>query len=139
MQVRVETCTDAFACLRNGDREGHDELVRDAYEALPSDVELVVLARRSCSPIISKSSSFRREYQKLTRVRAAEGVDHIGYLFRLAEMIERDCRKVERRDNLLPLAPAARARRMLRSVSAWPPARGACPSASPRPPHSSAT
>lgn len=42
---------------------------------------------------------FQREYQKLARLCATEGVDHVGYLFRLAEreMIERDRRKVERR------------------------------------------
>ncbi|MVA22032.1 AAA family ATPase [Agrobacterium vitis] len=46
-----------------------------------------------------KLPTFQREYQKLARLCATEGVDHAGYLFRLAEreMIERDRRKVERR------------------------------------------
>ena len=46
-----------------------------------------------------KLPTFQREYQKLARQCAAEGVDHIGYLTRLdeREMIERDRRKVERR------------------------------------------
>jgi len=46
-----------------------------------------------------KLPTFQREYQKLARLCAAEGVDHVGYLFRLSEreMIERDRRKVERR------------------------------------------
>lgn len=46
-----------------------------------------------------KLPSFQREYQKLARLCATEGVDHVGYLTRLAEleMIERDRRKVERR------------------------------------------
>jgi DNA replication protein DnaC len=46
-----------------------------------------------------KLPTFQREHQKLARLCATEGVDHIGYLFRLAEreMIERDRRKVERR------------------------------------------
>ena len=46
-----------------------------------------------------KLPTFQREYQKLDRLCATEGVDHVGYLFRLAEreMIERDRRKVERR------------------------------------------
>ena len=46
-----------------------------------------------------KLPTFQREYQKLARLCATEGVDHIGYLTRLAEreMIERDRRKVERR------------------------------------------
>ena len=46
-----------------------------------------------------KLPSFQREYQKLARLCATEGVDHVGYLFRLAERetIERDRRKVERR------------------------------------------
>ncbi|TWC76365.1 DNA replication protein DnaC [Rhizobium sp. SJZ105] len=46
-----------------------------------------------------KLPTFQREYQKLARLCATEGVDHVGYLFRLSEreMIERDRRKVERR------------------------------------------
>ena len=46
-----------------------------------------------------KLPTFQREYQKLARLCAAEGFDHVGYLFRLSEreMIERDRRKVERR------------------------------------------
>lgn len=46
-----------------------------------------------------KLPTFQREYQKLARLCASEGVDHVGYLARLAEreMIERDRRKVERR------------------------------------------
>jgi DNA replication protein DnaC len=46
-----------------------------------------------------KLPTFQREYQKLARLCATEGIDHVGYLFRLAEreMIERDRRKVERR------------------------------------------
>ena len=46
-----------------------------------------------------KLPTFQREYQKLARLCATEGVDHVGYLFRLAERetIERDRRKVERR------------------------------------------
>jgi len=46
-----------------------------------------------------KLPSFQREYQKLARQCATEGVDHVGYLTRLCEreMIERDRRKVERR------------------------------------------
>ena len=48
---------------------------------------------------ILKLPTFQREYQKLARLSATEGVDHVGYLFRLAEreMIEWDRRKVERR------------------------------------------
>ena len=46
-----------------------------------------------------KLPTFQREHQTLARLCATEGVDHVGYLFRLAEreMIERDRRKVERR------------------------------------------
>ncbi|KQY00450.1 AAA family ATPase [Rhizobium sp. Root73] len=46
-----------------------------------------------------KLPTFHREYQKLARQCATEGVDHVGYLTRLSEreMIERDRRKVERR------------------------------------------
>ncbi|WP_208180240.1 IS21-like element helper ATPase IstB (plasmid) [Sinorhizobium medicae] len=46
-----------------------------------------------------KLPTFQREYQKLARLCATEGVDHVGYLFRLGEreVIERDRRKVDRR------------------------------------------
>ena len=46
-----------------------------------------------------KLPTFQREHQKLARLCATESIDHVGYLFRLAEreMIERDRRKVERR------------------------------------------
>lgn len=46
-----------------------------------------------------KLPTFQHEYQKLARLCATEGVDHVGYLTQLAEreMIERDRRKVERR------------------------------------------
>jgi DNA replication protein DnaC len=46
-----------------------------------------------------KLPTFQREHQKLARLCASEGVEHVGYLTRLAEreMIERDRRKVERR------------------------------------------
>ena len=46
-----------------------------------------------------KLPTFQREYQKLARLCATEGADHIEYLTRLSEreMIERDRRKVERR------------------------------------------
>jgi hypothetical protein len=45
---------------------------------------------------------FLREYGKLARQCAAEGVDHSRYLLRLAEleMIERERRTVERRTGL---------------------------------------
>ena len=41
-----------------------------------------------------KLPTFQREYQKLARLCATEGVGHVGYLSRLAEleMIERDRR-----------------------------------------------
>jgi DNA replication protein DnaC len=46
-----------------------------------------------------KLPTFLREYDKLARQCAAEGVDHVRYLLRLAEMelIERERRMVERR------------------------------------------
>ena len=46
-----------------------------------------------------KLPTFLREYDKLARQCAAEGVDHIRYLLRLAELelIERERRTVERR------------------------------------------
>jgi hypothetical protein len=47
-----------------------------------------------------KLPTFLREYDKLARQCAAEGVDHVRYLLRLAELelIERERRMVERRE-----------------------------------------
>jgi DNA replication protein DnaC len=46
-----------------------------------------------------KLPTFLREYDKVARLCAAEGVDHLRYLMRLAEMemIDRERRMVERR------------------------------------------
>ncbi len=51
-----------------------------------------------------KLPTFQREYQKLARLCATEGVDHVEYLFRLSEreMIERTAARssaVSRRPN----------------------------------------
>ncbi len=121
-----------------------------------------------------------REYDKVARECARDGVDHPRYLLRLVELelIDRERRVVERRikqarfpavksldtfdftaipslNKMLVLelhaassscvartssrlAIPAPARPMSRSPSAWPPARRACPSASPPRPPSSA-
>ena len=134
-----------------------------------------------------KLPTFLREYEKVARQCAAEGLDHVQFLTRLVELelIDRERRMVERRIKtakfpavksldsfdfkaipslnkmqVLELArlangssgartsscwkhvfdmtlsvPAAPARPMQSSASAWPPARRASPSASPpRPP-----
>ena len=46
--------------------------------------------------------TFLREHDKLSRLCAAEGVDHLGYLARLAELelIDREGRMIERRIKL---------------------------------------
>ena len=51
--------------------------------------------------------TFLREYDKLARQCAAEGVDHVRYLVRLAELelIDRERRMVERRSRLRRCAP----------------------------------
>ena len=69
-----------------------------------------------------KLPTFLREYDKLARQCAAEGLDHIRFLLRLAELelIERERRMVERRirearfpsvkslDTSLPFRPSTR-------------------------------
>ncbi|MHC2419612.1 DNA replication protein DnaC [Sinorhizobium meliloti] len=49
--------------------------------------------------VTENSSARSLAYQKLAQLCATEGVDHVGYLFRLGEreVIERDRRKVDRR------------------------------------------
>lgn len=44
-----------------------------------------------------KLPTFLREYDKVARLCATEGLDHARYLLRLAEMIDRERRMVERR------------------------------------------
>jgi len=61
-----------------------------------SDVPQVLLAQHLKA---LKLPTFLRDYDKLARQCAAEGVDHAGYLLRLAELelLDRDRRMVERR------------------------------------------
>ena len=61
-----------------------------------SDVPQVLLAHHLKA---LKLPTFLREHDKLARQCAAEGVDHTGYLLRLAELelLERERRLVERR------------------------------------------
>ena len=61
-----------------------------------SDVPQVLLAHHLKA---LKLPTFLRDYDKLARQCAAEGVDHAGYLLRLAELelLDRDRRLVERR------------------------------------------
>ena len=49
-----------------------------------------------------KLPTFLREYDKIARQCASEGVDHVRYLLRLAELelIDRERRMVERRPSL---------------------------------------
>ena len=55
-----------------------------------------------------KLPTFLREHQKLARQCAAEGVDHVRYLARLVELelIDRERRMVERRQNIIALGPS---------------------------------
>ncbi len=56
---------------------------------------------------VLKLPTFLREYDKLARQCATEGVEHTGYLLRLAELepIERERRMVERRITTIPDSP----------------------------------
>lgn len=64
-----------------------------------NDVPQILLAHHLKS---LRLPTFLREYDKLARLCAAEGVDHLGYLSRLAELelIDREGRMVERRIKL---------------------------------------
>lgn len=55
-----------------------------------------------------KLPTFQREYQKLARLCAAEDVDHVGYLFRLAE--RETLAPMKRANGLLPNIPLPRLR-----------------------------
>ena len=54
-----------------------------------------------------KLPTFLREYDKIARQCASEGVDHVRYLLRLAELelIDRERRMVERRINPVQAVP----------------------------------
>ena len=68
----------------------------DTSVATPADVPQVLLTHHLKA---LKLPTFLREHEKLARQCASEGVDHVRYLFRLAELelIDRERRMVERR------------------------------------------
>ncbi len=73
-----------------------------------------------------KLPTFLREYDKVARRCAAEGVDHVRYLLRLAELelIDRERRMVERRIRQASSRPsrawtASTSRRSPRSTRRW--------------------
>jgi DNA replication protein DnaC len=55
--------------------------------------------RRFCSPSSASAPTFLREYEKVAAEAAREGLDHVRFLLRLAELelIDRERRMVERR------------------------------------------
>ena len=75
-----------------------------------------------------KLPTFLREYDKIARQCASEGVDHVRYLLRLAELelIDRERRMVERRIKAARFADADR----VPSVGNTEAALGACRSGS---------
>lgn len=52
VEIVEQLCDGAYAALRSGDRERHDALVRDGYEALRGRVDVVVLAQASMARIL---------------------------------------------------------------------------------------
>lgn len=52
VEIVEQLCDGAYAALRSGDREQHDALVRDGYEALRGRVDVVVLAQASMARIL---------------------------------------------------------------------------------------
>ena len=83
------------ACQR-GDNLGQDIHGSAHRGGVMTDTPQVLLAHHLKA---LKLPTFLREYDKLARQCAAEGVDHVRYLLRLAELelIERERRMVERR------------------------------------------
>ncbi|HUX29492.1 MAG TPA: ATP-binding protein, partial [Thiobacillus sp.] len=69
----------------------------DTPRSLPSGPDPGVLLAHHLKTL--KLPTFLREYDKLARQCASEGVDHVRYLLRLAELelIDRERRMVERR------------------------------------------
>ena len=51
VDVEARVCDGAFDALRAGDRERHDELVRDGLRGLIADVDVVVLAQASMARV----------------------------------------------------------------------------------------
>lgn len=73
--------SDAFACLRAGNREDHDELVRRDYGKLSDEVELVVLAQASMARAL-QTGSRPRPYLTSPEL----GMDYIAESLRLTRM-----------------------------------------------------
>lgn len=73
--------SDAFACLKAGNREHHDELVRKDYEMLAEEVELVVLAQASMARALQAGPQ-PKPYLTSPEL----GMDHIAESLRLTRM-----------------------------------------------------
>jgi Asp/Glu/hydantoin racemase len=73
--------SDAFACLRAGNQEDHDALIRKDYEALSGEVELVVLAQASMARALEAGSQ-SRPYLTSPKL----GMDYIAGLLHRARM-----------------------------------------------------
>jgi Asp/Glu/hydantoin racemase len=74
---------DAFACLRAGDPDVHDALVRRDYEVLSGEVDLVVLAQASMARAL-QNTSLHKPYLTSPEL----GMDHIAGSLRMTRMSE---------------------------------------------------
>jgi Asp/Glu/hydantoin racemase len=76
--VRPQLCEGAFEALTVGDRDRHDELVRDGLRQLFGDVDVVVLAQASMARIADALPEDERSVPVLSSPRL--GMEHVARL-----------------------------------------------------------
>jgi Asp/Glu/hydantoin racemase len=78
VDVRPHLCVGAFEALTAGDRDRHDELVRDGLRRLVGDVDVVVLAQASMARITDELPEDERPVSVLSSPRL--GMQHVARL-----------------------------------------------------------
>jgi Asp/Glu/hydantoin racemase len=79
VEVVSRVCDGAFEALQAGDRERHDELVRDGLRQLSADVDVVVLAQASMARVADTLTEDERPVRILSSPRLA--------MLRVAELL----------------------------------------------------
>ncbi len=77
-EVRSQLCDGAFDALAAGDREGHDELVREGLRRLAGEVDVVVLAQASMARVTDALPEEERPVPILSSPRL--GMEHVARL-----------------------------------------------------------
>jgi Asp/Glu/hydantoin racemase len=80
VEVVARVCDGAFDALSTGDRDRHDELVRDGLRALIAEVDVVVLAQASMARVVDTLDEGERTVPILSSPRL--GMERAAHLLR---------------------------------------------------------